>query len=633
MQFGQPPLSRFGTPPSRELREELRIEALADFFDRFFTVDVSKVDMLNPNDFKAKMWGMLVDNGLNRQVTWKSPAGEVMFAPRLTMTNRVGLINRIVDNYLIKDNVFNDDKFQVLMLDVKDFGAYNIQDENNALGGDYMANIIAHSIKMTCIYFLNNLKNRLVLKELALNLISDQKQRELERREINKLMRLNITPARYGGDEFAILIDGGLPDDILEELKVNLMEDISSLEGYYKTNQGEVVKRNVDVKNNQIDVISPPEDPDAAKIFISFLNNNILLNSEELKKIQEDPEVDISKVPTKILYPKNSKGNELTLEAKLRWITSKQSLYSDMIEQVTKLDKHYGGDKYKTMALHFFERTLYNDIFKHKMVSYRQFIESIPGGPYRAICVFDVVWLKEMNDINMARGDYLLMDFFNKIKLVFDAAGYTKFRVTRRGGTFIIGIYEVNNLSEVLENIRIEMNKGLNVVIMGQSVSVPCGYSVSRVESNSRQNNADLDSRNQYEKSNDLVSSIRNQAEKQKINNLCESLLRDPKCLTQLTELLTSKLEYTKNTNNFDLADGWMEGWFWLNYLTGKLPLNSTVEEQQNQAFSVRYIERCQTIKDKIRLLKMSYAYQFVDVYPIIKILEKIISKMKAVHA
>jgi GGDEF domain-containing protein len=596
------------TPQLTDRFDLRQIKTLSNFYDGFFSVDTLK------GESKLDAWKMLVDPGLNRQVIWTPPGEESLFAPKLTMMNRHGLIARILDRYINEGNEDAKKKFRVLMFDIQDFSAYNIKDASDTPGGDYMANIIAQSIKMTCDQYLIDLK----YFEEDNGIVGDQK------------IKFNITPARYGGDEFAVLIDGDISEGVLTDFKTKLIDNLNSLDGYVRYNNGNIGLRGVRLKNNEINPITMPEDTESRGVFVSFLRNNILLDETELEKILKDPEACFSVASSKVSYPKDNNGKELNLNAKLAWITSKDSAYSKMISHLCQLDSLNGNETYRLKALKFFELTMYNDIFQRKMLSYQQFVDKISDSRYKAVCVFDISWLKEMNDINMARGDLLLRAFFDKITSSLGPVQSQRVDITRKGGTFIVGIKDNNNinLEKVLEDMRIAMNGGLDTTIGGMDLNVPCGYSHFRKSSNSRQPQARTVPKTKFEESNTLVTQTRNDADRNKIENLCLSLLRKPEDQSRLTELLQKKLLDTQNKDNNEIADGWIEGWFWLNYLTGKLPLNDTSEERQ--IFPARYTDRCKSIKDKIRLLSItSSSSKTEDTKALIAMLEELLIKMR----
>jgi GGDEF domain-containing protein len=619
--------------------EQKKLKDLTGFYTRLFSVEV--LSATNFTDIDA--WKMLVDAGLNRVIKWKTPIGETLVASPVQMLNRVGLVSHILDNYIDENGKYNNGKFVLLTLDIHDFDAYNIKKkvgrdiEVDTDGGDYVINRIGQTVKMACSELLahvkaNNIESPFsgVESATSLNDESDRSSPEFK-----------VTPARYGGDEIAILIEGNISEDDLLDFADYIKKVITEVaENPYQTNTGEIKSRTASVKNDQVHIIRMPDESRARDVFVRFLTNNSILEPGELLKILEDfgdEEMICTRIKTDI-YPKNLVSDI----DKLRWITSDNNGYNKIIEQLVEIERlenqvglgKSNSGKVTKKALRFFEHTLFNDIFNHKMLPYVNFVESLSRGEYGTMCVFEVGYLKEINsNFNLARGDEMLVSFFQKILLSLQGVDPNSIVFSRKGGTFFVGIKDqsVSNHLKFVDSIKKSINQGLPFKYRGEEMNLPCGFSSKLFSTKTLsefQKRKQLNGRH-FDESNKIVSAKRQEAELMRCKNMCIGLVADIKGFDIVSNLLEKQIEeeqigYSEITLN--------KYHFWNIFLTSDIPIDDYIKN--NKTLPIRYINRCKNVRDVLLDFQeiRRYDKQSREIDKFIKTLESLITKMEEIQ-
>lgn len=610
--------------------EELMLQSKGDLNNRrmrglsSFYINLFSASILNGQVYMdIDAWKMFVDPGLNRVVKWKVPTGEVWASVKVDMFNRVGFISRILENYVDRDSKYNKRDFTILTCDIQDFNGYNFSQNDNGSkndGGDYMINSIAHKINIACSIFSNYMKSEYNVKQ----------------------RNLNIVPARYGGDEFALLIEGKISPEHLDLFIDDIKSRVSEVFGYFKDNNGNIEVRNAKLKNDTINSFQMPENLEEQDIFIHFLKNNSLLDPDESREILDDFEgesVDIINKNT-VVYPKNTKSNI----DKLRWITSNNFSYKNIIDHMDVLDNHFKNTEHSDKALKFFERTMYNDIFQHKIIPYVDYVREVSRGHYSAISIFDVGFLKEINEkFNLARGDIMLQSFFQQILINLNQAGLDNVDFSRKGGTFFIGLKDasVPGLANLMSGIKKTINKGLIFKYKGETITLPCGSSYRLFKDDElrilKKRTSINDS--QFKQSNHVISSKRSEAELIRYKNMCTYLAKNQILMRKVINLLNTKLKgQSKSSLSDKTTSTWNKEQFWVDALIGPTNLYSASSELEGEekndsltdVIPVRYIDRCKVVKTVFSELSVAdYVDQLDDIIELVDVLEIAISKMK----
>lgn len=601
-----------------------RMKGLSSFYTNLFSASI-----LNGKEYMDRdAWKMFVDPGLNRVVKWKVPSGEVWASVKVDMFNRVGFISRILENYVDENGNYNNRDFTILTCDIQDFNGYNfIQNENSSKndGGDYMINSIAHKINIACSIFSNYMKSQCDIKE----------------------HNLSIFPARYGGDEFAVLIEGKISQEHLDLLIDDLKSRVGEVSGYYKDSNGNIEVRNAKFKNDTVNSFQMPENPEEQDIFIHFLKNNSLLDPEETREILDDFKHDTVEIVNKnaVSYPENTKSNI----DKLRWITSYNSSYKNIIDHMEVLDDHFKNSEHSSKALKFFERTMYNDIFQHKMIPYVDYIREVSKGQYSAVGIFDVGFLKEINEnFNLARGDIMLQSFFQKILTCLNQAGLDNVDFSRKGGTFFLGLKDVSvpGLAKLMSDIKKTFNKGLVFEYKDESIILPCGSSYrlfKEEELRVLKKRTKIDD-SQFNQLNHVISSKRSEAEFGRYKNMCTYLAKNETQLRQVINHLSVRLkgQIEPISNDRSNPTTWSKEQFWVDALIGSNTFRPTIGhlkgEKNSDSLAIvvpaRYIDRCEIVKNIFSELSIAnYVDQLDDIIELVEVLDKAIVKMKSTIA
>jgi diguanylate cyclase (GGDEF)-like protein len=577
-----------------------RLGLLAKFYRNLF--DVTSLSSRTYENMAAHE--MVVDRGLSKHVTWVSPDGQEMVSNKLTFINRIGLITRILDKYIDVNGMPNGLPFSILMFDIDNFNAYNIKDSQNVWGGDYVISEIAHQIQMAC-------------------------------RECSMIAQdIKLLPARYGGDEFAVLIEGSIGGNEIEYITNTLKERINSIEAYYVDQQNRVKTRNVALKDNTIDVVVVPQEVDKQRLFVEFLKKNSILSNVEMQKILDDFG-DLEKLFDEIganntfEYPEGVQN----IEDKLRWITPDTETYSTIRSHLTELDEYYKTTEFQTKALKFFERTFYNDIFEHRIISFNDFIESITQNHFDIIVVCKMKNLKDINkNFNLGRGDIILKHFFGKIKSGFDGLDIEQIKISRKGGTFFTGVSTIpTNALFMLKSLEKEIHKGIDFEYKGHQIKIPCGLTYTIV--NKRDKAFYIKNRLQkdllVEHANNIVEEKRFLVDQRCYENMVRYLVSSDENLQRMIREFERKVEDDNYTIDIKEND-WDEGCFWVQSITG--PESLTTYKNSEIGVPIRYIEKSEAV---IELLERYIATVGENTSPsvqrLLQLIHEMYSKMKKI--
>lgn len=183
---------------------------LENLFLGYFDFRNNIYDLYN-HDSAEKIAPLVYDTNLLKSVKWVSPEGRKIELDGQIFLNRSALMYTIYQRFFSLNDQdkyeYNGKPFAILMMDIENFASTNIYDEvNHTYGGDIVINQIVEQIKQTIKSF------------------------ELDYKEA--LANVNITAARYGGDEFMFLVEGEVEDELILRFEAQLKAYISELSAF-----------------------------------------------------------------------------------------------------------------------------------------------------------------------------------------------------------------------------------------------------------------------------------------------------------------------------------------------------------------------------------------------------------------
>lgn len=302
-------------------------------------------------------------------------------------------------------------------------------------------------------------------------------------RQINQL---TIQSCRFGGDEFALGIVGDITDTQLADIRTKIKAVIHALPGHYKeydrdlttlqkTNE-RIVSGNIDINDKTAKL---PLDDYGQLIFLSHLRYGLILTEKEIDniKISYPKKADFDKFMDRLspspIYPKD----KMELDEKIAYLKQKHSELFLPLSLAESLDAMTRTDKRKIAILDFIEKVVYDPLFGEAYYSFADFQDHLAQGQIRTVYGFDMKYIKEINDqLNYVEGDLAIKVLSDQILTGINAEDRGKVILSRRGGSFMVGVRK----GETLSSETIDKLDQLHTVKLfgdtGGSIEVPVGY-------------------------------------------------------------------------------------------------------------------------------------------------------------
>ena len=409
-----------------------------------------------------------LDPGLRREAKF---SGEDNLSP-VVMLNRSSFLyelRRRVGFKRIGENSNPDFKleknFRILTLDLKNLRAADeAVDEAGNSAGDYVLNLAAVSLNES-------------VKKITEELGVDEN---------------DILVGRYGGDEFYIGLVGKYNPDIVNQIKAKVKTAIESKQGLYKQD-GEIIKANLSIKNDQIGEVNIPTDKIEKELFLSFLQRGLVLDGSEIEKEKEiftgeNGEVDqnrlnayLGDVLARNIYPKeveNAGDKE-----KIKYLIENHQELKVPFYLAAHLDQKNQESRQavrQKALLNFVENYLVDPLLDEIVISRFDLLDHIKRSEFSSIFSFELK-LKEINDnLSYSTGDQAIINLW-KVKRMLKSIlndEINKIMIGRFAGTIFFGLKKGQKLSnEALENIDKLIQTGVEGQYKGIKFTHSIGFS------------------------------------------------------------------------------------------------------------------------------------------------------------
>ncbi len=470
--FGQKKQNAETTFQKTNYRNIFHAEAM--FRNSFSINDLETLKNTHPQVYLS-----LVNLQLAKKVSYVNTKGEKIELEGVEIINREAMCFLIKSKYTkVEDGflVHNKQPFELLFLDGKDFASYNIQDTEGNYGGDVVLNLMAKQLI-------------LATKKIA---------------KILSLKENQLVPARLGGDEFVVLINSELTETLAQLCNSLIKTEISEIKAEYYNSDGEIGERRVEIKNNRVERIKPPNDEFLNKLFFYYISKNTIYDSFGLNKVASDLHQDrsiqgLKFQPPEIKYPVTVK----TVAEKVTYLAQINPNFSDICNQAIILDMNPGSlnsNRYGRSVLRFYENIVLNPLYGHEVMNFYSFIEKLAISDYRIIVVVDPKFLKEINNqMSEGRGDMYLKKTFDKV--VYDSVRHIPADNKIFGeirGKLLIAIKHIPsstnesdiddaNYYQIIQKLEQATKEGVEFNIGGKDLSLFFGYSINYFQ-NAKQN-------------------------------------------------------------------------------------------------------------------------------------------------
>ena len=297
---------------------------------------------------------------------------------------------------------------------------------------------------------------------------------------------------RYGGDEFAVAIMGNWTVEQRAELNRGIPAAIAGIEEL--PDQLKPVK----LKGDQLQRIDRPvEDQLNRDIFDWFMKRGLILDTESIQRIhaQWGEGTDHRRAferyrleNEKNIYGNTPDGKDISttdFASKATYLSSKHAEFADAFKAATRLDERFNaGTQYRQGVVEFIENVVYDQLLGENFYTFDDFQEHITMGNMESVHVYDMKFIKEVNDnLGLVRGDEIIQAFWERtIKPKVDPQDLDKIIFGRRGGTLFLGLRSGMGGYPALKDSTREMLTGGVDEAQIDGARVPVGFSSGSVE-------------------------------------------------------------------------------------------------------------------------------------------------------
>jgi GGDEF domain-containing protein len=437
------------------------------------------IDVVNHEEKTSNLWHKAYDTGALKSHKFANPLSKISpetFNPIIEekpaiIFNRPAFTKKLLEKILDSDGKYNGTPFKLLLADIKGLEAANrIEDEFGNKAADVMINSVVRSIAST-------------LKHI------DTKNIE--------------TPGfgRYGGDEFAISLIGQGCEAVGKELESLIPENLAKEQGMYAGNDKNdgiyfrPIELKKDAQNNELQTITPPENPMELEIYIHFLKRSLILDSNQVSKVLtkfEHSEHDSISQYLSSKYPNSFYPDHIkTDEEKISYIRLHNEDLADELVQAkihdnSMLRQHKASHTFKS-KLDFIENVVFDPLLKGIILQFPELYDNLSDMQYSHIMMLDVKFIKEINDDEnkgYVDSDMLIIQLYDKIKKVLTPKELKHIDIGRRGGSFFMCIKRGDMDPESIQKIENKLVDIQEVVAFEgeeDEVKIPIGFGSQKI--------------------------------------------------------------------------------------------------------------------------------------------------------
>ncbi|MEK7078453.1 MAG: diguanylate cyclase [Patescibacteria group bacterium] len=386
---------------------------------------------------------VFVDHGLARTIKPRDLALKIEKIHGIHMFNRTGLIHEILPHIIDGEGKHNGKDVHIVMFDVE---GVKKMDNAGKEAADYALN-----------RFASVLRNRA--------------------KALNK-EGIKAFAGRYGGDEFALFLDGDVTEEKVQEINRSIMQILEDQNIRVPIKPHEDSALEFGGIRSKAKHISLPTDPIDRDIFIAYLKRNQIIEMEDIEKIKNRFDNDGERL-TKYIDKLNKRASiydesgAVTNDEKIAYLRMHHAEIGDMFDLVQ-------SEEAKQNALTFVEQKMYSPLFNDVVYSFSHLEEHITEKKYSQVGWVEAKWIKEANArLSFFEGDLLMQKIYQTIKENIKDVDRGKITIANRAGAFMIGFED--GVSEGTID-KLKKLQSTTIEIRGQSVTLPIGVEVYSVE-------------------------------------------------------------------------------------------------------------------------------------------------------
>jgi diguanylate cyclase (GGDEF)-like protein len=403
---------------SKESTKELQ-----QIFEDILSLDATKIH-LHPY-FSYGILRRSFDSGmmLNRQLLCNRM--KVHTTPGVLVLKRSSLIHLLIQQLFNNHGEYNDTEVTFFLIDIKNLRSADFPDQLGNKAADFILNNVASRLDQMC------------------------------RESLPSIVPIKALLGRYGGDEFLITVIGAINNTTIEKINQLIASEIQKEHGFYKQNNGRILFKPVEIKNNTCEIIRIPKHKEKQLIFFHYLRQQLLLNTKDLENIyQISGSQNIQTIQNECDSNRDSciyQSSQLNIDEKINYFEKAKPDLRTIIELAKQLDYVISNNKkiYQMRLLSFIENVVYDRLLNEEVRGFGDIGIEIQNGAFDQIYAFDIKFIKELNDqFSVLQGDMVILGFFQHISRLFTRSEKQEgIYFARRGGTILVGIKKNFTLS------------------------------------------------------------------------------------------------------------------------------------------------------------------------------------------
>jgi GGDEF domain-containing protein len=414
-------------------------------FEDILSLDSTKMH-LNPY-FSYGILRRSFDSGMmmNRQLLCSRM--KIHTTPGVLILKRSSLIHLLIQHLYDENGYYNNTQTTFFLIDIKNLRSADFPDQLGNKAADFILNNVATRLDQMC------------------------------RNELPKITPAQPYIGRYGGDEFLLAVTGLISPESIAKINSLIPAEVRKEFGFFKQNNGKVVFRPVEIKNNACEIITIPEHKEKRLIFLHYLKQQLLLNTRDLDNIYKiSGEQDIETIQHEYDLNRNAciyQSNKFNIEEKIQHFEKTKPDLCTIIELAKKLDdvSRNHQKNHQIRLLSFIESVVYDRLLNEEVRGFGDIGMELQNGAFDMLYAFDMKFIKELNDqFSVLQGDMVILGLFQHISCLFDRKEKQEgVYFARRGGTILVGIKKNYSLS-------CESHKGLKAFLANRTIHILNAY-------------------------------------------------------------------------------------------------------------------------------------------------------------